>query len=480
MRLLFIIGLFISESLSAQVSPIQVIEEERDNYYFRCFVHDSDLFLVADKIDHFSLESPTSNPTRIEFTDDSSSLAYPIYPSNVIGQKLWIAWIAVVSDTGVIITTQYDFTDGSLTEIDTIVIPGLTSEIFYSKPVSYGNKIYTAVSSFHGSNYAEIISLIEIDEAGQIRLSGQVKRDTTGHESRLFAHRFIRDMDIIGEDSILMNGKNFIMSLCDFELNVLKRFPLSYPDPVHPWDAQLFDTQISQLNDSTFFGSSISPFGNFGPWHELFLQLSILGDSIVVDTVGKISNPEQVEKALNHTNIALDGSHAITISNPDIPRIWNKPQFPASFYVTKFRGTEEVWHRAYGGDHYYSVSDVHRIDDNRVLVTGGVYDYYQNGYIQGFYAIIDCDGNLVTSNIELRESSVNVYPNPSSGQFLIDLKEQDGSEVPVAIYSIDGQLLTTNTTTTGEVDVSHLNNGTYIIVVDIGEYSRSARVVIQR
>ncbi len=65
-----------------------------------------------------------------------------------------------------------------------------------------------------------------------------------------------------------------------------------------------------------------------------------------------VSNTEKQDKYLPQITKTVNDIFYTTIS-PDFQLSSYKGNFPCNFYVTKFNGLNEVWHKAFGGDHYY-------------------------------------------------------------------------------------------------------------------------------
>jgi hypothetical protein len=74
---------------------------------------------------------------------------------------------------------------------------------------------------------------------------------------------------------------------------------------------------------------------------------------------------------------------------------------------------------------------------------------------------------VVAVDKELSAEQISLYPNPASDDFTVEFANPEQKYISFSIIDITGKLwLNSNTTTTeGKVDVSHLRNGTYLLVI---------------
>lgn len=77
------------------------------------------------------------------------------------------------------------------------------------------------------------------------------------------------------------------------------------------------------------------------------------------------------------------------------------------------------------------------------------------------------------------DSGFNVYPNPTTGKFIVELSDQENA-YQVEVYSIDGKLIATKDvleTSSVEFDLSDLEAGTYLIKVNSEGLTKTKRLV---
>jgi Secretion system C-terminal sorting domain len=101
-----------------------------------------------------------------------------------------------------------------------------------------------------------------------------------------------------------------------------------------------------------------------------------------------------------------------------------------------------------------------------------VYNFTDNDPLSiSYYRLrqVDHDGNSELSKIvsvtKLRKLEVQVYPNPTYGKVTVQLTKE--ADAAITVYNMIGQTVITNVhmTTVGEVDLSGLTRGTYIVEI---------------
>ncbi|NLA23766.1 MAG: PKD domain-containing protein, partial [Bacteroidales bacterium] len=86
------------------------------------------------------------------------------------------------------------------------------------------------------------------------------------------------------------------------------------------------------------------------------------------------------------------------------------------------------------------------------------------------------------SETEVFQSQINVFPNPNSGEFSIDLGDFD-SEVQIRITNINGQELKAKTTKTGKyinVNTDNIPSGLYFLQVITEDFSKVYKITIAK
>ena len=113
-----------------------------------------------------------------------------------------------------------------------------------------------------------------------------------------------------------------------------------------------------------------------------------------------------------------------------------------------------------------------------------------NGAAFGLWVALPAGGNLVplTNITSLDEqflqlsNSLNLYPNPSNGQFTLEF--DDASNLPdrVLMYDLNGRVvreLSSSVNTINSFDVSDLSKGTYFVQIVQGEKVAMKKLIVQ-
>ncbi|MDC0338969.1 T9SS type A sorting domain-containing protein [Flavobacteriales bacterium] len=79
-----------------------------------------------------------------------------------------------------------------------------------------------------------------------------------------------------------------------------------------------------------------------------------------------------------------------------------------------------------------------------------------------------------TGIVEVMNSNLTIYPNPTSDQITIDIKGYNGP-VNVEVYDLQGRLLETTADT--KVSLKKHAKGIYVLKVSYGEVTEEVRVV---
>lgn len=114
--------------------------------------------------------------------------------------------------------------------------------------------------------------------------------------------------------------------------------------------------------------------------------------------------------------------------------------------------------------------------NDQVVVTGGVEPYDISVSVSGniqTVSVMDFDGCASTTQfalsglIEDEMQVVKIYPNPAATEIYIDLLQNGDKIESVQIVSLNGKLLESSDVTNASVDVSNLNDGLYILRVQL-------------
>lgn len=128
--------------------------------------------------------------------------------------------------------------------------------------------------------------------------------------------------------------------------------------------------------------------------------------------------------------------------------------------------------------------------NEEVVVTGGVEPYDISIDITGnvqTVTVIDFDGcestlqNTINNLTEEHIEGLKIYPNPASSEIYIDLSESNHRIERLKIVSINGQILNYHLKTNRVIDISSLNEGMYILQIELDNGARiNKRVLVLR
>jgi hypothetical protein len=130
------------------------------------------------------------------------------------------------------------------------------------------------------------------------------------------------------------------------------------------------------------------------------------------------------------------------------------------------------------------------LENEAVVVTGGVEPYDVSIDITGnvkTITVVDYDGcvsiaqYVVNGLYEEDKEDISIYPNPASTVLYINLPESSNAIEAIELISMNGQLLRSYRKTDQSIDISTLNEGVYILKIELmGGKQINKRVVILR
>ena len=180
-------------------------------------------------------------------------------------------------------------------------------------------------------------------------------------------------------------------------------------------------------------------------------------------------------------SLSKKGNDIFLVFNVDFPL--SNPFFgtgkPSFFKVQKLDENLNVkWEKKYGGDAFYHVYNVLATSDGGCIVIGNVNDTINHNLNRDIFVLKYDSMGLIswTNNITATIQEIKVYPNPSSNNLHIELKNTHQQIENIKLIDIQGRLVYEQPihSLQATINVSYLSNGIYFIegLTSEGDYFR--------
>jgi len=182
-------------------------------------------------------------------------------------------------------------------------------------------------------------------------------------------------------------------------------------------------------------------------------------------------NPYVINNKYAYVSCYQDGLYLYDISNPNAP-------FIAGFFDSYPQGGANFSNN-YGASSYRGNWGAYPFLPSGVIIVNDM----QNGF---FFIKSTVTGVGVKENVNLLDA--NVYPNPAKNTITINFANADSKSYSVEITNVLGQLIYSESNlndcsfpvTFKTIDVSGLENGTYLVSVKAGEKQYQKKVIIAK
>ena len=187
----------------------------------------------------------------------------------------------------------------------------------------------------------------------------------------------------------------------------------------------------------------------------------------------------------SENGIVTGSPYQVEYAGPYEPEFFN-----SDIYLTKFNSSgQQLWGTYYGSSGFDYVEKMIMIDNNTVALAGytnsteGVttpdaLNDELNGFADGLLAVFDVD--LLTGIIELDKPALQVFPNPASGYFIINLPSTIAANGLVEIYSLEGKrMMVFENYSSGNRIPIDLSPGMYVVNYRVGELKLRAKLLVQ-
>jgi len=252
------------------------------------------------------------------------------------------------------------------------------------------------------------------------------------------------DIEFLNDTTFLLRAV-FTMSLMDLDFNELIKTTTIY-------DNQLLQYgKLHGSNPNNFYLSSLS-IGISAREQQNIREYKIESDSFILIDELYLPNPQN--KTLVNI-IELDGRNdTLVTTSYDQGDLFDFND-PKSFYVSKTVGTNLLWSKTFGGNYNFNIFFVKMIQD-KIYLGGNIYNYFRNEKFRPFYLVLDCDGNEITSSIDLTATEINIHPNPAADHIILNSDYK--KKVDFILYNSLGQKVFSKETTMNQTRVD-LPNG---------------------
>ena len=122
------------------------------------------------------------------------------------------------------------------------------------------------------------------------------------------------------------------------------------------------------------------------------------------------------------------------------------------------------------GSHNWSNSANNKNDENTLIIKD---DTLANIYYQAFKERFDA--NYISIDVNNFATAVKIYPNPSNGQFSVEVNTENSFMAEVIIYDLTGRIISSNNeqlhsgVNTISIDLDHIAPGTYVLQMRNGD-----------
>lgn len=458
---------------------LEVKLDSFDNYYYRSHFLDGGVFLSSiSSIGTFSSKKDWQME-NIELSGVLVDHLLPVSPILIKDGYLIMLGMTHLDRNYKFYTFSINLLSRQLRIIDSITILGPLNGFYHTKIFRHRELNNICISFINGGLPVEKIVLFKIYDSGFIRDTIELNRASANGPNTLFSHRWIHQITPISETRLVTTGSNRFVSIVDTNMNIVYRGAINKFEPKINGNITANRPELFVEDSENILAVDVFPYDVPNFYEQYIYRIKINEDSLYLDSFLVTSNAEKQTK-LDPSITKGEGNYYYTVVTEGEELGTYKVNTSNYFYITKFRGLQEVWKKRYGGNYYFRVLDMMYFDTCKIIVLGSIYDYFKNGFHQGFYTVLDCEGNVLSSNVDIKQQEINVYPNPSSGIFHISMQESpEYSDVHIFVYDLNGRevlRLINHKSPHIKVDLNDFQAGPYLLKLVEGRKTYSSMI----
>jgi len=481
---------FYSLIISQNTDSRTVINKDNNFFYYKCLeIDNTDLLLFpyctgayqwCDEllIDQISptgqiknaFKLPVSDYTRIVYLSNS-----PVEEDNISG-KYHFLLRATRNDSLFILDTEVDLVNQKVEISEQYFVTTDIKAVFLTDAKKTANG-YLIAGYTTDSAAADDYIFIEYNEQGSITNYTSIERS----ESEFPILFTLHDIEILNDDRYLLigtGGASYVVNK-NYKFISFVGFVESTPPPANDIIFVGTGSCASIKDEHTFIISGEGSTGtDFTSSNQLLAQYHFENDTVSFDKVISIENLIGADIEVNFFD-----SMKKDINNDYIlggfENLSGTPGFggpPNHIYVAKYsQDLEKVWYNRYGGDFYHQSYNMNTLSNGNIIIYGSVDDYFGEDKRQGFYLLLDNQGEVLTSTHPIYEiEDLAVYPNPVSTE--INIKNRNENYDRYEIFDSYRKLIKSNKLNAQSIDVSNFQDGAYILKL----YSSDGKIHIAK
>lgn len=412
---------------------------------------------------------------------------YPIKILEVNGDNIVTLNHGYKSSLGYLFTTKLNLkekTSEVISIVEVVDDPQRFDRLNFTSVSQCGDSHFTFFNLGIGDTPFQ--GLAKVDKKFNVKILKIAKKSTEPF-FHMF-HRYVPDMICLNENRFLLGASYLSLnSVVDSSLNILH--VINVHDREDPRDSTahwITAHSFTKTAEDSIYISGVGPDTkavSLRNYH-WFLKPIIKNDSISYETLNRFSDPDSTSLDENSSIVYNSYNNSLyTVSQqqfsyqPVYKTQINQINYPRKFYVRKITDNQEVWTRIYGGDANYNIVNIQALKNGHLVVFGHVFNYFNEQRTNGFFMLVDPDGDLVSSNIDIQtlDRHVNVFPNPTSNYINIDSADDYSA---VRVFDNQGRLILEQTeTVSNQIDTQDWPSGMYTLQLFYGKNIVSKRVV---